>query len=99
MKSILKTLTDSQKDALIALCEEYSYDIAAKLAREQLNITLSPSTLCRLYSTHKIAEDRETRLEYARAGAACRRNGGRPISSAKQTCASRSSGWWIRDCA
>jgi hypothetical protein len=65
MKPILKNLTPEQIEALIALCEECSsYREACGQAREQLGLKLSPSTLCRLYTSHKIAADAETRAEY-----------------------------------
>ena len=43
--------------------------------------------------------DRRGMARRTRASAACRRSGAAPISPAKRTCASRSSGWWIRGCA
>src|SRR5688500_7756666 len=68
MKSIIKTLTPDQIDALVALAEECdSYKEACAHARDKLGIKLSPSTLCRVYTTHKITDDTDTRAEYARA--------------------------------
>lgn len=68
MKSIIKTLTADQRDALIALAEECSsYTEACAQARDKLGIKLSVSTLCRLYTTHRIADDADTRAEYTAA--------------------------------
>jgi hypothetical protein len=68
MKPILSTLTAAQKDALVSLCEQHPYLEAARLAQEQLGLKLSASTLSRLYTTHKIAEDKQTREDYACSG-------------------------------
>ena len=66
MKPIIKNLSPDQIEALIALCEETeSYKQACVKAHESLGIKLSPSTLCRLYTTHQIREDQETRADYA----------------------------------
>ena len=66
MKSIIKNLSPDQIEALIALCEESSsYKEACAKALEQLGLKLSVPTLCRLYTTHQIREDRETRADYA----------------------------------
>ena len=68
MKSIIKTLTPNQIDALVALAEECSsYTEACAHARDKLGLKLSVSTLCRIYTTYKIADDTETRADYARA--------------------------------
>jgi hypothetical protein len=66
MKSIINNLSSEQVEALIALCEESSsYKEACAQACESLGIKLSPSTLCRLYTTHQIREDAQTRADYA----------------------------------
>ena len=68
MKSIINKLTPQQKDALAALAEECSsYKEACARARDELGIQLSPATLCRFYTTYKIAEDADTRAEYCAA--------------------------------
>jgi hypothetical protein len=68
MKSIIKNLTADQREALIALAEECgSYTEACAQARDKLGIKLSASTLCRLYTTHRIADDTDTRADYAAA--------------------------------
>src|SRR5687767_3856955 len=68
MKSIIKNLTPDQIEALIKLAEECSsYFEACAQARDKLGIKLSVSTLCRLYTTHRIADDADTRAEYATA--------------------------------
>ncbi|HEY6227580.1 MAG TPA: hypothetical protein VI282_10710 [Verrucomicrobiae bacterium] len=68
MKSIIKNLTQEQKDALAILAEECSsYKEACAHARDKLGIQLSPATLCRFYTTYKIADDAETRAEYCAA--------------------------------
>jgi hypothetical protein len=68
MKSIIKNLTPDQIDALVALAEECSsYTEACAQARDKLGIKLSPSTLCRVYTTYKIADDTDTRADYTRA--------------------------------
>jgi hypothetical protein len=68
MKSIIKNLTADQIDALVALAEDSSsYTEACAHARDKLGLKLSPSTLCRVYTTYKIADDTDTRAEYARA--------------------------------
>src|ERR1051325_10022612 len=68
MKSIIDKLTPDQKDALAILAEECSsYKEACAHARDKLGIQLSPATLCRFYTTYKIADDAETRAEYCAA--------------------------------
>ena len=68
MKSIIKTLTPDQIDALVALAEECdSYNEACAHARDKLGIKVSPSTFCRIYTKYKITDDTETRAEYASA--------------------------------
>ena len=68
MKSIIKTLTPDQIDILVALAEECdSYTEACAHARDKLGIKLSPSTLCRVYTSYKITDDTETRADYASA--------------------------------
>jgi len=58
MKSIIDKLTPDQKDALAILAEECSsYKEACAHARDKLGIQLSPATLCRFYTTYKIADD------------------------------------------
>jgi hypothetical protein len=68
MKSIIKNLTPEQKEALFSLCEECdSYKEACAFARDKLGIQLSPGTCSRFYTTYKIADDAETRADYASA--------------------------------
>jgi hypothetical protein len=68
MKSIIDKLTPDQKDALAILAEECSsYKEACAHARDKLGIQLSPATLCRFYTTYKIADDADTRAEYCAA--------------------------------
>jgi hypothetical protein len=68
MRSIIKNLTSDQIDILVALAEECdSYKEACAHARDKLGIKLSVATLCRIYTTYKIADDAETRAEYASA--------------------------------
>ena len=68
MKSIIKNLTPDQIDTLVALAEECdSYKEVCAHARDKLGIQLSPSTFSRLYTSYKIADDAETRADYAAA--------------------------------
>src|SRR5688572_29001676 len=68
MKSIIKNLTPDQIDTLVALAEECaSYPEACAQARDHLGIQLSPSTLCRVYTKYKIADDADTRAAYIHA--------------------------------
>jgi len=68
MKSIIENLTAEQKEALAALAEECSsYKEACAQARDKLGIQLSPATLCRFYTTYRIADDTDARAEYAAA--------------------------------
>jgi hypothetical protein len=68
MKSIIKNLTPQQKDALAAITDECSsYMEACAQARDKLGIQLSPATLCRFYTTYRIADDADARAEYAAA--------------------------------
>jgi hypothetical protein len=68
MKSIIKNLTPEQKDALAALTDECSsYKEACTHARDKLGIQLSPATLCRFYTTYRIADDADARADYAAA--------------------------------
>jgi hypothetical protein len=65
MNSPLTNLTPEIADALQQLCEEHPYIEAGRLAREQLGLQSSPSALCRWFTRHKIAEDQQTRADYA----------------------------------
>ena len=67
MKPLLSTLTPEQIDSLIDACEDRSYQEAARFARETLHIQISPASLCRLYTTHRLAEDQQAREDYANA--------------------------------
>src|SRR5215212_4035320 len=67
MKPILKNLSPETREQLVALCEELSYQDASRQALEQLGLKISASTLCRLYTQHQIAEDKQTRDEYLSA--------------------------------
>src|SRR5687767_12038909 len=68
MKSIIKNLTADQIDTLVALAEQCaSYQEACAQARDHLGIQLSPSTLCRIYTKYKIADDADTRAAYIHA--------------------------------
>jgi hypothetical protein len=69
MNSILDHLAPETKATLIAWCEEQSYkavsERAAKpIAEGGLDLHISPSTLCRLYTTHGIAETKQARQAY-----------------------------------
>src|SRR5688500_2716453 len=65
MKPLLATLTPEQIESLITACEDRSYQEAAKFARQTLDIQISPASLCRLYTRHRIAEDQQAREDYA----------------------------------
>jgi hypothetical protein len=71
MKPLLATLDPSTIDILISWCEsEPNYPaISARAAKPLsdggLNLRISPSSLNRLYTTHNIADSKETRAQYA----------------------------------
>jgi hypothetical protein len=68
MKSIIKNLSSDQIDVIVALIEECdSYKEACAQTYSQLGIKLSVASLCRIYTKYKIADDTDTRADYARA--------------------------------
>ena len=72
MKSIIETLSTEMIQTLVAWSEEESYAAVSKRAAKPvteggLDLKISPSTLCRLYTTHGIGESKQARAEYAQA--------------------------------
>jgi hypothetical protein len=69
MNSILDKLSPETKETLIAWSEEQSYKAVSQRAAKPvahggLDLKISPATLCRLYTTHGIAETKQARAEY-----------------------------------
>jgi hypothetical protein len=61
---LLSTLPPETIESIIAYCEECSsYKEAAQKIRERLSVKISPSSLCKLYTRHRICEDDDTRAE------------------------------------
>jgi hypothetical protein len=72
MKPLLETLPPTTLDTLITWCHtakyiEVSQRAAKPLSEGGLDLRISPSTLNRLYTTHNIADSKETRAGYAAA--------------------------------
>jgi hypothetical protein len=65
MNTTISNLPPATKDALIALCDEHIYKEAVVIAREKLGITVSPSALCKLYTTSRLDEDDAALAEFA----------------------------------
>jgi hypothetical protein len=71
MKPILETFDPATRETLITWCQTertlaaVSQRAAKPIAEGGLNLRISPSTLCRLYTTHNIADSKEARAQYA----------------------------------
>ena len=72
MKNIIDTLSPETIQTLLSWCETDAYAAVSKraakpIAEGGLNLTISASTLCRLYTTHGITESKQARAEYLKA--------------------------------
>src|ERR1051326_8824157 len=70
MKSILNTLDSYTIETLLSWCEDHPYTEVKKLAAKPpsdggLSLNISAATLCRLYTSHGIADAKEARAQYA----------------------------------